>query len=221
MIIYDENEKNFFKLLFLSFVLLFMIIILADRIGSLEHSNYLIPTGNVDIFDITCVNNCCNDDEEKNSDVPAFNEDNGLLVYDKYTIYNTSILRIFENPAYQYQSIIAPGSSNSYNFIIRNNNKFDVVIDINMGEINKYNIPLKFRLKENGSYIIGNSDYWVSIEELNLKNIKLNTKQYNTYILDWKWEFSESDERDKEDTQIGFNATENYELFINIKSSVK
>ena len=220
MIIYDEKEKNFFKILFLIFILLLMISILADRIGSLEHNNYLVPTGNVDIFDITCENNCCNDDE-KNTDVPVFNEEDGLLVYDKYTIYNTSNLRIFENPAYQYQSIIAPGTSNSYNFVIRNNNKFNVIVDINMSEINKYNIPLKFRLKENGSYIIGNSDSWVSIDELNLKKIKLNTKQYNTYTLDWKWEFSESDERDKEDTKIGFNATENYKLFINIKSSEK
>ena len=219
----NSNEKEYNHMAVKLQILIAIIIllhILITYLGKIEHKEYLVPTGNVDIFDITCVSdNCCKEKDQETEDVPTFNEKNGLIVYDKYTIYQKSELRIFENPAYQYKSIIAPGSSNTYNFIIRNNNMFAVKIDINMEETNKYDLVLKYRLRKDGTYILGNADTWVTAKDLKVYNIKLQSKEYNTYFLDWKWEFSQSKERDKKDTEIGFNANENYKLSIIIKAN--
>ena len=88
-----------------------------------------------------------------------------------------------------------------------------------MKEENKHNLILKYRLKENGNYVLGNSNTWVSASDLSLHDVKLNSKKYNTYSLDWKWEFSVSDEQNEIDTKIGFDAMEKYKLSIIISSN--
>ncbi len=235
---YDNKKNNvIIRLLVVIIIIIILLHISATYIGKIEYNDNLTPTGNVDIFDITCN---CNSDTSKNitennsnksdsticvsyndkKDSSSYSDDEtGLIVYDKYTIYNKSDLKIFENPAYQYKSIIAPGSSNTYNFIVRNNNSFNLKINIEMEEENNHNLILKYRLKENGNYVIGNSNTWVSASDLSLRDVKLNSKKYNTYSLDWKWEFSVSDEQDKIDTKIGFSAMEKYKLSIIISSN--
>ena len=235
---YDNKKDNaIIRLIIVIIIIIILLHISVTYIGKIEYNDNLTPTGNVDIFDITC--NCNSDTNEnitKNSSNKSdstacvsyndkkntssySNDETGLVVYDKYTIYNKSNLRIFENPAYQYKSIIAPGSSNTYNFIVRNNNNFNLKINIDMKEENKHNLILKYRLKENGNYVLGNSNTWVRASDLSLHDVKLNSKKYNTYSLDWKWEFSVSDEQDEIDTKIGFNAMEKYKLSIIISSN--
>lgn len=213
----DKRKKDYFlRFLLIIVIILLLIHIYSSLLGKIEHKNYLVPTGNVDIFDINCKSNnsTCNDNTN-----PTFNEDNNLVVYDKYTIYGKEKLRIFENPAYQYESVIAPGSSNSYNFIIRNNNSFNINLNIKMVEKNDINITMVYRLKENNNYIIGDDSTWVKADKLKLDNISLNKKDYNTYILDWKWTYSTNSQNDKIDTKAGFLNTNNYSLSIIISSS--
>ena len=145
--------------------------------------------------------------EEKTSD-----ETNSLVVYDKDTQYtNKTKLKIFENKSYFVRDDkIAPGSENSYQFIVRNNNDFAITYSFEMQEDNQYGINIKYRLKCNGEYIIGNDDRWVTADELSQKNINIPNKSYNTYTLDWKW--FEGD--NKTDTEIGKNIDANYSLNI-------
>ena len=145
--------------------------------------------------------------EEKTSD-----ETNSLVVYDKDTQYtNKTKLKIFENKSYFVRDDkIAPGSENSYQFIVRNNNDFAITYSFEMQEDNQYGINMKYRLKCNGEYIIGNDDRWVTADELSQKNINIPNKSYNTYTLDWKW--FEGD--NKTDTEIGKNIDANYSLNI-------
>jgi len=112
------KKDKFLRIINIIVVVIFIIHILVSVIETVEQKKQLVPTGNVDIFDINC--NCQNCDE------PIFKEDKDLLVYDKNGIFGVQKLRIFENPAYQFKNILAPGSENSYNFVIRNNNTFDI-----------------------------------------------------------------------------------------------
>ncbi len=139
-------------------------------------------------------------------------EENGVLIYDKNTQYtNKTKLKIFENKSYFVRNDrIAPGSQNSYQFIIRNNNDFAITYYFKINEENQHGIDMRYRLKCNGEYIIGNDQKWVTVEELTHDNINLANKSYNTYTLDWKW--FEGD--NKTDTEIGKNIDANYNLNI-------
>ena len=156
---------------------------------------HLFDYCNIDIFDINC--NCQNDNENQDGEEPVFSESNGLGVYDKNVCFGEGKLKIFENPAYEYKEVIAPGSSNTYQFIIRNINSFDIKVDFSTTEVNKNNVKLKFRLRENNKYIIGDSSKWVTIKDLKYSNIRINSMEYKTYSLDWKWDYSESKKQDE------------------------
>lgn len=232
----SKNNKILVLLLMLILILLYLLI---QKFGYLENQNILVPTGNVDIFEIDC--NCCGDKEntafkedekindetiknkmvikknEGNNDDTSKNiitEDNDktkdLIIYDNYKIWDNKELRIFSNPSYEYRNIIAPGSFNSYTFVIRNNNDFDVVIDIEFEELNDKKINMKYKLKNNGFYLIGAEDRYESINDMKITEIKLPAKSQKSYILDWKWIDNYND------TQIGIDANANYKLSIMI-----
>lgn len=212
------KKNRFIKIIYILIMIIIIIHLLSNYLRIIGYKNNLVPTGNVDIFDINC--NCQNDNENEKDEKPVLGESDGLVVYDKNVFFGEGELKIFENPAYEYKEIIAPGSSNTYQFIIRNNNPFDMEVNFNTAEVNKNNVKLKFRLRENNKYIIGDSSNWVTIKDLKYSNIKINSMKYKTYSLDWKWEYSESKNQDKIDTFIGFDAVDKYKLLINIKAKM-
>ena len=53
-------------------------------------------------------------------------------------------------------------------------------------EDNKDKVNIKYRLKENGKYIIGEDD-WVYYDQIVLENIILNSKEADSYQLEWMW----------------------------------
>lgn len=136
----------------------------------------------------------------------------GLEVYDEdqnYTI-NTK-LNIFKHKSYYVvNDLIAPGTENSYQFIVRNNNNFDIKYNIKMSEENKYNINMKYRLKLGGKYVVGDNKQWVTYDQLKKYNSQLPAGTYDVYTLDWKWFEGEND------TQIGTQIDANYELNLEI-----
>lgn len=211
----NDNEKKYFKrklvIILLIIIILFLLYFLIHKFGNINNHG-LTPTGNVDIFDIGCNCNCCQDNKEKE----VFNENDinkskieGLIVYDDYKIWDNKELRIFANPAYEYEKKIAPGSYNSYAFVIRNNNSFDVVVDINFIEDNPKNINLQYKLRNKGNYLIGSNDNYTKLNgNKKITNIKLPAKSQLAYILDWKWVDSNND------TEIGFDITSKYKLSI-------
>ena len=123
-------------------------------------------------------------------------------------------LRIFNNSAFQYKNKIAPGTSNVYNFTVHNSSKMNVKYNIEMEEETSYNLKLKYRLKRNNSYIIGNNTSWVNAEQLITEFNRLNSKTSDKYSLDWKWEYE--DGKDAQDTNIGENMDDVYKLSISI-----
>ena len=255
----------------ISILLIAIIIILLVfcKFGKLHHNDNLIPTGNVDVFDIdvfcnhkiadnntneksneineniisedqnvvsnvnsniineinsntTKKNGIKTDDEEfihtdRNGEtIPAYNEytDKNILgkvfVDDKNGNYlYQERLNIFTNAAYKFTNKIAPGSSNVYHFVVHNSNNTNVKYYIQMYEESEYKVNMKYRLKCEGGYAIGNDKTWVSAKELTTKFKNINKGSSDSYSLEWKW-FDD----DKSDTIAGKNMNSEYKLNI-------
>ena len=152
-----------------------------------------------------------NNESKTNNDNPK--PTNGMTVYDDETNWsNWTKLNIFKNTSYFVEdNKIAPASENSYQFVIRNNNDFNIKYDLKLSENNEFNINMRYRLKQNGEYIIGNDNEYVTYDKLNQYNVNLVDNAYDVYTLDWKWVESEND------TQIGEQDIDvNYELNLQI-----
>ena len=233
---YKTNNKTQFIILLLLLIII-LLYLLIQSVGYIEHQSTHVPTGNVDIFEIDC--SCCTEDNKSvfkeeytsssdinenklkntnsNSNSSEFvdinnnsDETKNLIVFDNYKIWDNKELRIFANPVYEYEIIIAPGSSNTYTFVIRNNNDFDVVFDIIFKEINNRNINMSYKLRSNGNYIIGTEKAYELINNKKISQVGLPAKSQKSYVLDWKWIDSDND------TQIGFDIDSTYKLSIQI-----
>ena len=145
----------------------------------------------------------------KNNDI----EKNGMLkVYDNDVDWSSkNELRIFSNPVYNFKNIVAPGSHNMYKYIVNNNEKFDVLYGLKFLEDNKNSINMKFKLKRNGEYIIGDDLNWESLNNKIINDLPLGINSYDVYLLEWKWMDG------KDDTKAGFNQSD-YKLNIEIKA---
>lgn len=156
-------------------------------------------------------NNSTGQNNSNNSSSNANDED--LVVTDSNTTWSsTNNLRIFSNPVYSMNDKIAPESSNIYQFVVRNNTKYNVKYSLKFIEDNYYSINMKYRLKRGKSYIVGNDNTWVDYNDLNLSNIQLNSSSNHTYYLEWKWVSSDND------TEVGNTLNAVYKLDIDIKA---
>ena len=81
-----------------------------------------------------------------------------------------------------------------------------------MYEATEYKVNLKYRLKRNNSYVIGNDNRWVTARELKTEFSRINAGTSDNYSLDWKWVYE--DGKDKDDTIAGENMTSKYKLNI-------
>lgn len=215
-----NKSLNWSIYLILFMIIILLIILLFTNYGKID---VLMPTGNIDIFDIIIENNC----ECEECDVPVFKDDDisqgdsnidndgELSVFDKVGDFkNQQYLNIFSNPAFEMKTIIAPGSSNAYQFVVRNGNNYNIQYNIKMKETNIYNINIKFRLKQNGKYIIGDDKTWVNADSLIIEKVKLATKSNMPYVLEWKWFDSDND------TEIGKIDDSDYKLAIQVEATM-
>ena len=249
----ERKKDKLFWIIILLLLIIIILILFFTRFGKIENK-YLVPTGNIDIFniDIDCIceeGECDNKDdnnvkkfvkrdnkgnkeknytndnnyqsgnekkseEESKEDSDDEEDYNGVYVDDKdgnYIYHRT--LNIFTNAFYEYTNKIAPGVSNTYYFVVHNNSSIDVKYYIEMEEETSYDINLKYRLKRNGSYVVGTENSWVTANELKTSFSNLDIKDSDKYSLDWKWEYE--DGRDDIDTYIGENMNDVYKLNIN------
>ena len=117
--------------------------------------------------------------------------DGEVFVKDKKLIWNdSSDLKIFTNSVYNLENKIAPESSNTYQFVIKNSTTYNVKYNISFSEFNPYNINMKYKLKKNNTYIV---DHYVSYNQLNISDQLLSAKNNDTFYLDWKWISSDHD----------------------------
>ncbi|MCL2860471.1 MAG: hypothetical protein FWF46_08015 [Oscillospiraceae bacterium] len=75
-------------------------------------------------------------------------------------------------------------------------------------EDNEYNVNMKYKLKQNDSYVAGDFNTWVNASELNIQNLVLQENEQKTYTLEWKWIESTND------TEIGILESAIYQLSI-------
>lgn len=230
----NKSKKKTVIIVMILVIISILLYLLIRHFGNIENHGPGVPTGNIDIFEIDCNCDNCNgtenlkekiqndnnkynsgnyDDSDANKNKIKTDKDGNIVVYDNYKIWDNKDLRIFSNPYFEYESKIAPGSSNSYAFVIKNNNKFDVVVDINMKETNPKNINMQYKLRNKGNYLIGSSKKYELINNKSLQNITIPAKSHISYILDWKWIDSDND------TEIGFDVTSNYKLSIQVGSN--
>lgn len=160
--------------------------------------------------DSTTNSNITDDDNTNTEDDDDVVEDN-IKVKDNNIFWSsTSNLKIFSNPLYNNDSVIAPESSNTYKFMIRNKTAFDVKYSISFIETNNYNINMKYRLKKDNNYVVSD---WVDYDELDLSDISLAKSNTHTYYLEWKWFSSDND------TSIGNTLNTDYKLDISITAT--
>ena len=121
----------------------------------------------------------------------------------------SSDLKIFEKTQYTMDGRIAPESSNTYEFKVKNGTGYNLKYNISFVESNPHNINMKYKLKKNDEYII---DHYVTTSELNVPEMLLNSKINDTYYLEWKWISSDND------TEIGKTGNVNYNLKIIVEA---
>lgn len=209
------NKKIKALNLFFCILLIFLIYLLIHQFGLINDKKNKVSTGNVDIIDIDGDNITNDINENPNNNIDKNKLDNNFIVKDNYTIWSNKRLRIFSNQAYEYVSKIAPGVSNSYDFVIKNNNDFPVLVDISMKEVNPYSINMEYKLRSENSFLAGSSFKYVSVKELSQKNIYLKAHSSKLYSLDWKWIDSDND------TEIGEAVNANYKLLVYVGANQK
>lgn len=212
-----DKSKNYFWTLIIILIIIILILLFFTNFGKIDN-NYLTPTGNVDVFDIdidcNCKDSCTNDDKENN--IPTFNETNDTNVFGTVFVNDENgnyiyqqNLNIFNNSAFEYTNKIAPGVSNTYHFVVHNSTNTNLKYYLQMYENSEYKINLKYRLRKNNEYIIGDDNTWVTASDLKTAFSKINSSSSDSYSLDWKW-FDD----DKNDTIAGKNMTTEYKLNV-------
>ncbi len=217
----DNRKKRLIDWI-IEIVLIIIIILLLCRncysFGDIEQR----PTGNVDIIEITCkkedVCDIKKETEDDNKTKPVNGEDveepeepeTGFIVKDKQIRWDgEKEAKIFTNSMYQFTDRIAPESSNTYQFIVKNATDYNLKYKLSFVEFNEYGINMKFKLKKNDTYLI---DHYVSASELNIDEMLLNNSENDTYYLEWKWISSNND------TSIGKTLEAYYGLTIKVEA---
>ena len=219
-----QKQNLIYLIIILLLIILLVLFIIISKLGKIEHKEAM-PTGNVDIFDII-FGNVINCQHCGTHDGPTASHSicsscgnellsDGFLVFDKKgTILKETMLNIFTHPSYYIvDGYIAPGSQNSYQFVVRNNNEFGIEYDLNMIEYNELNLNMKYKLKLNGNYIAGTKNKYVSANEIKCEDLPLTPYTYDVYTLEWKWIDADND------TDVGTNIHSHYK--INLKLSAK
>lgn len=124
-------------------------------------------------------------------------------------------LNIFRNYKYDNKNIIAPNSRGYYLFFVKNVTNQNVIYDLQLREINKYGINMKYKLKLENVYVAGNEEKWVDLEDVNLENIIVMPGSANFYTLEWCWVND-----DEHDAKIGFLDYADYTLRIKIGAQI-
>lgn len=211
----DKKESKLtYKIIII--ILIIILILLSFFICSLKRQqkklleSSKIKINNKEIFDIKCDVNCkCNSGNQTNGSTLKVDVKDKAILWDK-----VNKISVFENPLYNKEAIIAPNSSNSYSFSIRNKTQNKVNYMVDFIEDNGAKINIKYRLKKGNKYLVGSKDEWVKADKLYIDEKDVEASSEVEYILDWKWFESDND------TKIG-TTTPKYELHINIMAEQK
>ena len=235
----NNKGKKTSRILTIVIVILIIIIILLLLKGCSKKDDNISHEGKINVFEIKCDTNCnceCEKDDNNNTDNDTTDKDKNknsnnktkevikevddnskdnttevdikVLDNDKTWQGETNI-NIFSDSTYVVKGKIAPESTGTYQFMIKNITSYNVKYDVNFEETNNYHVNMKYRLKKNNDYLISD---WVSYSELSQEKIRLNSNSTDTYYLEWKW-YSRSN-----DNSIGEDINSKYGLSIDIRA---
>lgn len=126
------------------------------------------------------------------------------------------------------EKVIAPGTSNQYEFSIKNNGSIPLEYVLNldsMFSIDEYDLPFEVRLRKGDEWLIGDDNSWADRSELERLEDKDTVDVNNSvlYVFEWQWpyEAEAQDEialRDLNDTLLGNMAiSQDVEFRLNIR----
>ncbi len=233
----EEKHKIKYWIIIIILIIIILLLLFFARFGKIDNNSNLVPTGNVDVFDIDinckcdtdnpCTNNNDNNDGKDNKDNKDNDERNGIPVYNEESsnvlgkvfvddsngnyIYQQN-LRIFENSAFNFTNKIAPGVSNTYHFVVHNSTNVKLKYYLEMYESSEYTINLRYRLKRGNNYVVGSDNNWVSANELKTAFMAIDANSSDNYSLDWQWMYD--DDKDNQDTIAGEQMTSTYKLNV-------
>ena len=148
-------------------------------------------------------------DDTTNTDIEEDDDEEEVSIFDSDVKWeDTTQLKIFTDSVYHLDGKIAPESSNTYQFVVKNSTKYKLNYNISFIETNPYHINMKYKLKKNDIYLV---DHYVSYDELNINDQILNSKSNDTFYLEWKWVSSDHDNEAGE-------VEANYSLNIEVKA---
>lgn len=122
-------------------------------------------------------------------------------------------LPVFLNDTFG-DNVIAPGMEGTYRFSLRNNNADALVFSLTFTEENEYGIGLQYRLKRDGVYIAGGTDY-VASELLSVADMTIESDSATVFELEWRW-----DHNDATDTAAGENSA-SYTLNVAFLATIR
>lgn len=136
----------------------------------------------------------------------VYAEDGGFGVEDDNGEWTTEThTDIFHTFRYD-NNLLYPGSGSTYKFKVHNSGEKYDACSIKIEDKNEYKIPLEFKLKRNGEYIIGTETSWHMSPMLDTGLYKLRGTE--EYELEWRWQYlnedeSKREEDNKRDTSLG------------------
>ena len=137
--------------------------------------------------------------------VTSWEVDNIELTEENLQILNDTKINIFSKLK---DGKIAPMSTGTYRFSVKNKSDYDMIYNIKFEDDMTNYINMKYRLKMDNIYIRGNSEKYVSLDELNLENIIVPKNSINVYTIEWCWEND-----DENDTKVGSMKDDQYYYF--------
>lgn len=186
----DENKSK--KKLYMTVVILIIVFIIAAyKLGKIIHfdgsdSIYYVYNNILgDVFNNKIFTNV-NLDEFGIGMINVYQKDINV-------IKNTPI-DIFNNEKYDGRKIIAPSSRGSAKFGVKNVSNGDIIYDVGFTDQSNYLVNMKYKLKIDNIYIVGDKDHYVTLDQMKVNDITVINGSNNVFTIEWYWE--DDDPRD-------------------------
>ncbi len=137
------------------------------------------------------------------------------------------------------RNIIAPGTSNTYEFNVKNTGNISLDYTLNLEgvfKISEHHLPFYVRLSQGERWLVGGENEWVHADMMKtlVEKATLPVGETATYVFEWQWPYESDDESqqlindlndtlisaDLNDTNIGSVAVDaNTDFHLNISTT--
>ena len=187
----NTNENKRKKGLYITIVVLLIVFIIAAyKLGKIIHFN--------DDDSLTYMKNSILEQAFNNKIFTNIDSNQfvGMInVYQKdINVTKDTPIDIFNNEKYEGKKIIAPRSKGNAKFGVKNVSNRDVIYDIKFSDLSAYLVNMKYKLKIDNIYIVGDENHYATIDQMQVKDITVIDGSNNIFTIEWYWE--DDDPRD-------------------------